>query len=295
MGRTCALVCLSGHVGLLDQFLAYYTGLGVQTFLVHINDQGGEGEIVGAARPVIARYPCVLTEVWTGRFDYYRRVACDARAMTKHCGEDDWVLLPDLDEFSEFSMPLTELLPSCSESGYNALRGTFVDRVTANGVLPTFSECECVFSQYPCTARITWPVLRAQTSVVAAVRGTVIRNRHFTNDGSAILSGGPLRFHPRENAKVHHFKWSQNAVERMRARYLWYRELHLSGRSGFGFYREGKRLLDYLDAHGGRFDVSSPSLKITHDGRCLFRQHPAGVACVCHRSGHGGQEDAEAG
>ena len=84
---------------------------------------------------------------------------------------------------------------------------------------------------------------------------------------------------------MHNFKWSRDAIERMRTRYVWYKELHDSGSRDFGFYEEGKRLLDYLDAHGGRFEMADPRLEVVRDGRCLFARHPPCVMCACEPAG----------
>ena len=281
LGRVLAVVLLSGHLDLLEQFLEYFMGLGVDGFLVHINDQTGDGEFVDAAREIMDDYPTTVTDVWTGPYDHYQRVEHDARALERHMNEGDWVLIPDLDEFPEYSMPLRDLLRECQEAGYNAIRGHFVDRLSVDGHLPEFRRDECAFSQFPNCAQVTGRLLKAQTRVLTAVRGTVPKNRHFVTDGSPALRGQALRFCPTEDVRVHHFKWSANAISRMRTRYLRYKELHDAGSGAYGFFEEGKRCLDYLEARGGAFDLDDPDLEVVRDGRCLCQRHPPGVKCSC--------------
>jgi len=289
MGQTLVLVSLTRHIGLLEQFLEYYLGLGVDRFLVHINDEEGDGAIAGAARAVMAWYPCTLTHVWSGQYDCYRKVENDAHVLTDFAHEDDWVLVPDLDEFAEYPLPLKTLLDYCTRTGCNAIRGRFTDRIAEGGELPVQDPALCVFAQFPYRAEITGPVLQGQTPVLCAVRGSVPVNRHFTGDDAPVLGGAPLCFLPSLEVPVHHFKWSQNAIERMVARYLLYKERHAQGQDAFDFYEEGKRFLDYLAANDGRFDLADPLLGASWDGRCLFKQHPESVTCSC---GGGKEEQA---
>ncbi len=283
MGRTLGLVSVSGHIGLLEQFLEYHLGLGADGFLVHINDEVGDGAIVDSARAVMSRYPCTLTHVWPGQYDCYRKVENDAHALLKFAQETDWILVQDLDEFPEYPVPLKELLGDCDRRGCNAIRGHFVDRLAQGGQLPAFDPNLCVFAQFPYRADVTGAILQAQTTVLVAVRGATPLNRHFTDDGSPVLRGSPLRVLPNQDLAVHHFKWSRNAIGRMRARYLLYRTKHDQGDGGFDFYEEGKRFLEYLAFSRGHFDLADPRLSAVWDGRCLFRRHPTAVKCP-HRT-----------
>jgi len=284
MNRVLVLVSLSGHMDLLEQFISYYSGLGAEAFLVHINDEAGDGAFVRRARDVLARVPHTITDVWTGRYDCYRKTRHDARALERFTSAGDWVLVPDLDEFQEYSVPVEDLLSSCDERGWNCVRGHFVDRLARGGELPRLRTHECLFSQFPYIANVTGPVLGAQTRMVAAVRGVIPQNRHYTDDGTVDLNGQPLSFCPSEDVKAHHFKWSRNAVIRMQSRYECYKQLHEAGSEAFGFYEEGKRFLDRLAQRDGRFDLDDPALGSTLDGRCPCKAHPVSVQCRCKRS-----------
>ena len=173
MGRIVVLVGLTGHIELLRPFLEYYAGLGADHFLVHINERKGRRAFIDAARAVLRDYAHTVTDVWTGRFDYFRKIQHELHVVSAHCAESDWVLMPDLDELHEFPCPLPELFRMCEERGCNAVRGRFLDRVAEGGELPKLSAIRCLFSQFPYAAQITHPVLHASPLVLGAARGFV--------------------------------------------------------------------------------------------------------------------------
>jgi hypothetical protein len=273
------IVGLSERIALFPQFLAYYAGLGVDQFLVTINDMHNDN-IVDRARADLAEYEHVVTSIWKGPFDVLQLEEHMCKAQVEHCRSGDWVLLTALDEFHEYPMPLPEVFDRCETLGVNAVRGVVRDRTTADGSLPRLDPSMCVFSAFPYTALLTHAVVHANTMFLTATRDVVVRNRHQMGAWAARVAGPPVRAcqDPQLLTQAHHFKWSRACVDRCWRRYRHYQKLHQET-GHFGFFAEGRRLVEHLEKHGGKINVKGPGFQHRWDGRCLFVQHPEGVTC----------------
>lgn len=147
---------------------------------------------------------------------------------------DDWYAVVDLDEFYLFMLPpdatllgsidaisvlsATELrLMLAIVKNYDAVKGYFHDRVTADGSFPPIPEFghRTLDKTFPIDVYLTRNAHYANINKITLARGwcEIYGGHHRTSDGARIL----------ENAvEVHHFKWSNQVIDLLWRRFQAY-------------------------------------------------------------------------
>jgi hypothetical protein len=246
--NTKLFIPLGRDVKLLKCNLEFYTELGIEHIYtsVHIRDEWEHGFIENV-KDIIKDFPVTITEVYRGnnlalndRYDSFRK---------NFCNEKDWVVVADLDEFYEYSMPLAELVRYCETNHYDYITGRFLDRVGPQGDLPEFDEN--LWDRYPIGLHATRSIAGGCVTKVTLCRSTVDLNGGHHN----ALSGNGC---PEDIAStvVHHFKWDASVIDRLQ----YMSDMHIE--NGQPWHKEKDNVLNYLKEHGNRFAIDSPALHV---------------------------------
>jgi hypothetical protein len=218
MDVTVVSVVGGPDVGLIPHWLAHYRALGVEHFVVAVNDPDRASEydrylVEGGVTPVFHSEELFSMDEMPVRY------RLDAAATT------DWLIAADLDEFIVFDRPLNELIEDCQAAGYQTVRGYFIDHIQSEGHLVAIQPSPSLWQQFPLMHPITRYV-RGGCDIKAVLRHRsvpVTIGNHLSDDN--FLSG----CHPIWQ-EVHHFRWTNTTASSLRLRietmpnYLWRRE-----------------------------------------------------------------------
>ncbi|MFE0257619.1 glycosyltransferase family 2 protein [Streptomyces sp. NPDC059010] len=243
---------------LLPHFVEHYRSVGLNSFrlICHAETPSDEGYIHlrDACRTVGVEPLHSHFGPWRDRLNQKLK----AYAMSRR--PDDWYVVADVDEFHVYSHPVHELLEKCERSGADHVNGCFLDRVGAGGELLEV-DATPLWKRYPLAGAVSAGISKALPLKTGVVRGRVelLVGHHGTVGGRGL---------PRAEGfiQVHHFKWTESVVRRMRHRV----DSLSRGRwpvEHYALIREAKAALAHLDGNGGWIDVDDPRLRTAPCGR----------------------------
>jgi hypothetical protein len=249
---------------LVRHLIEHYRALGVESFkLIRHAESTADPDyelIAHHANEAGVR----LFDTWLGPWDDKMHEVRMASVMARH--PDDWFVLVDLDEFHLYDRPIRELIDMCESGGYVLVKGCYVDRLAPDGGFPEVDSSP-LWEQYPLGGAITAQLLDAIPLKVGIALGrTLIGGGHHVTLGHTGL--------PRDVAyiQVHHFKWTGSLIARTRKRIQRYE----SGAWRLAYDKvltDAYRLVEHVDGHGGRIDISDPRLCIGEAGS-RYGDHP---------------------
>jgi hypothetical protein len=121
-------VCIFSDARLLPHFLSHYTRFGVSEFHIAAPPQLANEALCICANHSVALYT---------DFDVNDSVTGGTAAVSAMRdaaqGEDEWVVIVDLDEFIEFQGPIASLLPRVEAEQANVVRAVMLDRFALDG------------------------------------------------------------------------------------------------------------------------------------------------------------------
>jgi hypothetical protein len=241
------LVSLAGdHVDMLPHMLAHYRSLGVDSISLNLHLKTEDDPVREEVEAIARKDGCGIRKVWVGEW-----MSLQQRAYleTREQYPNDWWILADQDELQQWPGPLKDVLDLWS--GFDYIRGCFVDRISRGGELTPVKYDEPVWGQYPLGCWLTVFVLVGDPRKVVAAKGPLplVRGQHHAVSGRGV----PTRdcYVP-----VHHFKWTEGRAERLIAR-----AQRLSA-SGAPQWTQSARFVAYLQANNGRINVSDPRLHV---------------------------------
>ncbi|WP_328550807.1 glycosyltransferase family 2 protein [Streptomyces sp. NBC_00366] len=249
---------------LLPHFVEHYRNLGLESFRLICH-----GESPSDDRYIHLRDVCraVGVEPLHSHFGPWRdRLAQQLKVYALSRSPNDWHVVADVDEFHVYSHPIGELLEKSEHMGADHVNGCFLDRVGDGGKLLEVDETS-LWERYPLAGAVSAGISKALPLKTGIARGGVelLMGHHGTVAGRGL---------PRAEGfiQVHHFKWTESVVRRMR-----HRVASLSGgrwpAEHYAVIREAKAALDHLEAHGDRIGVEDSSLRIAACGRA-YADHP---------------------
>lgn len=249
---------VGSDTGLLDAAIAHYRGLGVDSFHIIRHIESFDDPEFQRAQDVLTRHGLAFAAVHQGPWDEDLNAYLIRAQMRRH--PNDWWVIADLDEFHLYDRPLTDIITACEVGGWDYVMGALLDRVAADGTLPALNPATSVWAQYALAGLVTLRVLRAVTSKVTLARGDV--HLHLGQHGA--LTGRCLPA-AEAFAQVHHFKWTDSVLPRLTQRVQAYSsgDWHLTYPATIVGSR---RMLKYLEANGGRIDVTAEKLALHRCG-----------------------------
>ena len=245
------LSCItSGNPALLNHFLRHYLSIGIEEMLLIVHSKTADAPCKDMAIQLIENVGLTPSEIWIGRFNTYEKHERMNRLLRSQTGDDDWVVLADLDEFTVFPKQVDKFLAECDENGFFYIPGLLTDRIARNGALPEIQPDEPLERQFPLACRITKTLLGGWISKIAAMKGFLrfSTGHHYL---SPEFRHGYYESEYPEPLEVNHYKWDSSLVSRLESRAEEFKQQYL------GWYRESERFLLFLKEHG-RLDPFHP-------------------------------------
>ena len=224
-------VCIANDARLLPQFLNHYTRFGVSEF--HI---AAPPQLADEVRGMSGDHPVAL---YTGPDvdDSVTGGTAAVSAMRAAAqGEDEWVVIVDLDEFVEFQGPIASLLPTVEAEKANVVRGVMLDRFALDGQPTPVRNDIPIDRQYPVRARFIQIVMDG-----ADFKGVLVKGRLRPAAAHHIFE--EQRLYSQE-LDISHYKWTENSLERLRRAY------EMVAAQGLLWAREYKSILEHYERHG---------------------------------------------
>lgn len=245
---------VGGDTSLLSQSIEHYRTLGVEKFHVVRHTESFDTEDYARSVEVMRRHGLSFVAEYRGPWDEDLNWYFVRAEMRRH--PNDWWVLADLDEFHVYDRALSDVIALCEQGGHDYVEGAMLDRVAADGSFPEIDDSMPLWQQFPLAGLVTHRVVRGVTRKVTLARGSVeVRmGQHWALSGSALPVTEVF-------PQIHHFKWTSSAVSRI-ARRL---EAYSSGEWNLQHpvvIEENKRLLEHVEAHGGRIAVEDPEIRM---------------------------------
>jgi hypothetical protein len=233
------------HVELLALMLAHYRALGIESFSVNVNVRDANDPCVRRVEEIVRAFGTRINSVTAGEWLHGSNRAIYRRAREEF--PDDWFVLADCDELQAWPDDLRSVLAWCERRGYDHVEGCFVDRLARDGDFPAYRAGVPLAEQYPLGAHLSYPLAGANPCKVVAAKGRVALGpgQHFA-DGGTVCPASDVY------VPVHHFKWTDGIVERLR------RRAASRARAGDPYWDESARVVAHCDANGGRIDLGDP-------------------------------------
>lgn len=139
---------------------------------------------------------------------------------------NDWWVIADIDEFHLYpNDDLGNLLHDCNKKGWDIIRGGFIDRVGKDGDFPKIKNNKNIFTQFTTMCFFRYPLSNACPNKICVAKGyvEVTSGQHYAKidgyttwkwQGWAHPLIAPIETH---SVQVHHFKWDNTAIERIKA------------------------------------------------------------------------------
>lgn len=248
---------VGGFIKILPFMIEHYRSLGVDSHLVNVHLSSENDPVRWRIEAVAQSISCPIASMTVGN---WQSVFQPIYSASRKSRPNDWFILADQDELQCYPDDLFEILRWCDSKGYDFIRGAFVDRLAADGGLAEVRPDPPIWDQYPLGGLITLPVCAADPHKIVAAKGYVP-----IGHGQHQALGG--RGCPIEElfVQVHHFKWTAGIYQHLKERVV------LLKNGGHSHWIDSARVLAYLDANNGRFDVTSPALMMEKCGRHFSR------------------------
>ncbi|MFE2721891.1 glycosyltransferase family 2 protein [Kitasatospora sp. NPDC059327] len=257
-----SLVAVIGPVepALLTAWTAHYRALGVERFHLafhfpdHVHD-AWRRQLLDTARQLDLPFGQVTTGPW------HEHTNTELRDALREQAGAGWHLLADSDEFHTYPAPLGEVTEEAEENGRAVVGGLMLDRVTADGRLALWRPESGLDRAFPLGGHLTHRLLHGDPrKIVLALSDVTVASGNHRAPGR--------KPDPHTLACVHHFKWRAGVLDDLRRRV----DRFASGawaEDSPAVRSEASRLLQHVDRHHGRIDVSDPRLafrQVTLDG-----------------------------
>lgn len=184
-------------IGLVPHWLAHYRSLGLDRFVVAVNDpiRAEDYRQCLAAGGVKPAY--YIDEL-------FYKDEIKERARLSELTETPWILYADLDELVVFDRPLEVLLGNTGR--YSVVAGRFIDHLQKEGRLAAVKAEPSLWEQFPIMHPITDCIRRGNTTKM------VLRHRSFpVMVGNHVDKSRKWDCYPIWQ-EVHHFRWTAATV-----------------------------------------------------------------------------------
>lgn len=171
---------------------------------------------------------------------------------------ESWWLVADDDELQVYWDEPQNLIRECDSNGWKYVTGGFVDRIGKDGSFPKIEPDSNLWELFPVAGFFRHPLSRACPNKVTLCKGSieVTNGQHYVR-----INGrdeyGPMGWrHPwrypvyKEFVQVHHFKWDETAIERIRA----VAEVNQT----YSFSDEYRKMYEAIRDRNFRIDIENP-------------------------------------
>jgi hypothetical protein len=219
---------------LLKHFVNYYHSLGVESFIIAIDERTptiwSSTQEIAATIPVqIKLVPASERQRLTGLEKNNKE-----EIREKYLSRDDWFIPADLDEFIQFPASIPQLINEMVKEGATFINGAFSDRLSSTGVLTQTEESPSIWEQYPLEAEVSAKLVRCWCTKVTLARGDCILTSGHHN---VIAPCKPL---VARKCTIHHFKWRHGLKEALERRIVTYKAQKIAN------YSESEHIISYL-------------------------------------------------
>ena len=181
---------------------------------------------------------------------------------TKLLHPNDWWVVSDDDEFHIYPKPIRELISDCEENNWEFVTGGFIDRIGENGEFPQINEHTNIWTQFPLAGFFRYPMSGACPNKVCIMKGTikVSSGQHYAEFEDGTNSWGTK--HPKRYPigrgegliQVHHFKWDNTCVERIKA--------VADIKKEYAFSTEYQSMYKAIQWNNFKIDINNPNFMI---------------------------------
>lgn len=267
---------LDFDIDLLPHFIEHYLKLGIQkeNFLLVLNYFKYPQKLHSAQR-TLSHYGIKPLKIWRGEYDSKQKWKYINELLCKYVNEKDWAIHPDFDEFHEYPDSIRNVIEDFEINKINAIQGFLIDRISIDKKIKKITD-EPIFSQFPIKTslhnlmEIRGVKLMMYKGYLRANRGSGQVHRIYSNIVKYPYGNRPLQrldrvkkvmYRPKRSEDffipkmedifsigihfyVHHFKWTENVIEKLNNRIKRYKELDLN------WWIESQNFLDYYEKYG---------------------------------------------
>ena len=232
------LTIISYDNSLLKHFVKYYTSLGVESFIIAIDERtptilSSTKEICATLQAEIKIVPVSERQRKTGVEENNKE-----EMREKYVSQDDWIIPADLDEFIQFPAEIPKLIDEMIQNQATFINGIFSDRLSHSGILTSTDQTQYIWEQYPLEAEVSSKLVKCWCTKVTLARGDCVLTSGHHN---VIAPCKPLI---NRKCKIHHFKWRLGLKEALEKRIDTYKKANVKNGA------ESERILLHLQKNG---------------------------------------------
>lgn len=244
---------VGNHLTVFEHMLRHYKEMGIDSLLINVHLDEYESPLYCRIKAITERFHAKIVNVFVGK--WLQAVNPFLYWHTLSQAPEDWFILADSDELQSYPGEIHSIINSLQSDGYDFVEGFVIDRVAKDGGFPPVRADVGLWEQFPLGGLVTLSLIQANVMKVVAAKGKVRLSwgQHYSHSGR----GCPRT---RYYIPVHHFKWTDGLVERLKTRIEFYRGV------GDGLWIESQKVLSHCASHGGRINVAEPSFMLVESG-----------------------------
>jgi hypothetical protein len=237
-----------GCVDVLPHMLQHYRSQGIESIIINAHSSLRNDPVLNRIEQIAfdtgAEVASVTVAPWSQSINPLLYALARLRAP------NDWFVIADQDELQTYPDGILDALKFCSRRGYDFIEGCFVDRIAADGRLAPVTPKHALSDQFPLGACISGPILGAVINKIVAAKGYVKLGpgQHHAYSGKQCP---PSELY----VPVHHFKWVDGLLDRLRQRVEAYKRLREA------IWVESQKFLSYYES-SGRIQIDDPDLLV---------------------------------
>ena len=252
------LICVIGHgVELIGHFMDHYMdSVDEIDFFVYESDI--HPNLKSDVESKISLYTNVkiVGNVYDRVFDWDRVTAIYNEYTNRF--PNDWWVIADIDEFHLYPSTLRSIVSTCSDNGWDIVRGGFIDRVGESGKFSKIMEDENIFNQFPNAGFFRYPLSGACPNKICIKKGNIeiTSGQHYANINGNTTWRWQGWNHPliapveKYSVQVHHFKWDKTCLKRIKS----VSEINKK----YAYSSEYKMMYDAIVNSGMKIDIKNP-------------------------------------
>ena len=173
----------------------------------------------------------------------------------KQTKPDDWWIVADDDELQVYPDDIGDIIKHCEINGYDFVTGGFLDRIGKDGTFPKVTRDTDIHKAFPNAGFFRYPMSGACPNKVTLMKGyqDVSPGQHYAVFPDGTNSWG--KKHPKRMpiedcfVQVHHFKWDETCVERIKK--------VADNKKEYSFSEEYNVMYDAIKDSGWKIDIKN--------------------------------------